>query len=142
VSEDRIGLVEEPVRLGTALAEVSDPRAGGIAVFLGTTRGERDPAGRELVALDYEAYTDMAEAQLRDLALRARARWPILGLVVLHSTGRVLVGKPSVLIAVSTPHRAEAFEACRWLIDTLKAEAAIWKKEIWSDGSGSWVEPR
>src|SRR5205823_2000821 len=138
--EDRIGLVEGAVRVETALGEVSDPRAGGIAVFLGTTRAECDPAGRELVALDYEAYMDMAAAQLRDLAARTRARWPVLRLVMLHSTGRVPVGQPSVLIAVSTPHRAEAFEACRWLIDTLKAEAAIWKREIWSDGSASWVE--
>ena len=141
MSEDRIGLVEGAVRVETALGAVPDPRAGGVAVFLGTTRAERNSAGRERIALDDEAYVDMAGSQLSDLAARARARWPVLRLVMLHSTGRVPVGEPSVLIAVSTPHRAEAFEACRWLIDTLKTEAAIWKKEIWSDGSGSWVQP-
>ena len=93
----------------------------------------------DLVALDYEAYADMAAAQLRDLAGRARARWPVERLALLHRTGRVGLAAPSVLVAVSTPHRGEAFEACRWLIDTLKAEAAIWKKEVWADGSSSWV---
>ena len=63
-------------------------------------------------------------------------------LALLHRVGRVAVGQPSVLIAVSTPHRAEAFDACRWLIDTLKAEVAIWKKEVWDDGSTTWAEER
>jgi len=118
---------------------VTDGRAGGIAVFLGTTRAEARPDGVELTALDYEAYPEMASRQLEDLAARARARWPILRLALLHRTGRVALGEPSVLIAVSTPHRSEAFDACRWLIDTLKAEAAIWKKEVWEDGKGTWV---
>jgi molybdopterin synthase catalytic subunit len=83
----------------------------------------------------------MAMAQLADLAKRARERWPILKLVILHRTGRVACAEPSVVIAVSTPHRAESFEASRWLIDTLKQEVAVWKKEIWSDGTGTWVDP-
>jgi molybdopterin synthase catalytic subunit len=141
VSDDLISLTDEPLLAADAVSFVAARAAGGITVFLGTTRSERHSDGRELIALDYEAYPDMATAQLCDLAARARGRWPVLRLAVLHRTGRVPVGEPSVLIAVSTPHRAEAFEACRWLIDTLKAEAAIWKKEIWSDGSGSWVEP-
>jgi molybdopterin synthase catalytic subunit len=73
--------------------------------------------------------------------MRARDRWPIARLALLHRTGRVGLGEPSVIIAVATPHRAESFEACRWLIDTLKAEVPIWKKEVWGDGSGSWVHP-
>jgi molybdopterin synthase catalytic subunit len=139
VDGDKIGLVTDAIRLAGILPAVA--QAGAVALFLGTTRAERRADGRELVALDYEAYPDMATAQLRDIVARARGRWPVLRLAVLHRTGRVPLGEPSVLIAVATPHRAEAFEACRWLIDTLKAEAAIWKKEIWSDGSGSWVEP-
>ena len=119
---------------------VSSGQAGGIDVFLGTTRTETDPAGRRLMALDYEAYREMATTQLRDLAVRARGQWPITRLAVLHRVGRVAVGQPSVIIAVATPHRAEAFAACRWLIDTLKAEAAIWKKEIWDDGAQTWKE--
>jgi molybdopterin synthase catalytic subunit len=134
-----IGLVAGPLDVGAAIASVSDPAAGGIAVFLGTTRAEAHSDGRALVALDYEAYPEMAGAQLRDLGERARSRWPVLRLAILHRTGPVAVGEPSVLIAVATPHRAEAFEVCRWLIDTLKAEATIWKQEVWSDGHTSWV---
>jgi molybdopterin synthase catalytic subunit len=81
----------------------------------------------------------MAQQQLHALAEETRRRWPILRLALLHRVGRVEIGQPSVLIAVSTPHRAEAFEACRFLIDRIKAEATIWKKEVWEDGSSSWV---
>lgn len=136
--DDWIELHAEPVAIEQVVSFVSSGLAGGIDVFLGTTRAETDPAGRRLVALDYEAYREMAASQLRDLAARARERWPITRLAVLHRVGRVEVGRPSVLIAVATPHRAEAFAACRWLIDTLKAEAAIWKKEIWDDGGETW----
>jgi len=120
---------------------VRAPNAGGVAVFLGCTRSENAPDGRELVALDYEAYEDMALKQMRQLAAAAREKWPIVRLMMHHRVGRVALGEPSVLIAVSTPHRGEAFEACRWLIDSLKRDVAIWKKEIWNDGGGSWVHP-
>lgn len=138
MNEDWIELSTQPLDAGSAAKFVADARAGGIAIFLGTTREETDAIGRPLAALDYEAYPEMARAQLEDLARRARLTWPVLKIVLLHRVGRVLVGEPSVVIAVSTPHRAEAFDACRWLIDTLKAEAAIWKKEIWEDGTGTW----
>ena len=141
MSVDLISLTPDPLDAARCVAFVTDPHAGGVAVFLGTTRAERRNDGVDLVALDYDAYGEMATRQLHDLAARARGRWPVLKLALLHRTGRVALGEPSVVIAVSTPHRAEAFEACRWLIDTLKAEAAIWKKEVWSDGSGSWVDP-
>jgi molybdopterin synthase catalytic subunit len=138
---DQILLTPDPLTISAAMDAVTDPSAGGIAIFLGTTRAETSEDGRSLVALDYDAYPEMARAQLTDLARRARDRWHISRLAILHRIGRVGVGEPSVLIAVATPHRAEAFEACRWLIDTLKAEAAIWKKEIWQDGSCTWVHP-
>jgi molybdopterin synthase catalytic subunit len=138
MNEDWIILSAEPLDAGAAATFVADARAGGIALFLGTTRAEVNPQRRPLVALDYEAYTEMAQAQLHDLARRARDRWPVLKLALMHRIGRVPLGEPSVMIAVSTPHRAEAFDACRWLIDTLKAEVAIWKKEIWEDGTGTW----
>ena len=130
-----------PLPTAAAVAFVQDAGAGGIALFLGTTRAENSASGQQLLALDYEAYNEMAGPQLVDLARRARERWPIIKLAMLHRTGRVALAEPSVIIAVSTPHRGEAFEACKWLIDTLKAEASIWKKEIWADGSGSWVDP-
>ncbi len=134
---DRIALQAESLDVGTAMEFVTSADAGGICVFLGTTRAEAAPDGRRLTALDYEAYAEMAKQQMRDLAGRAHQRWPIIRLALLHRVGRVPLGQPSVLIAISTPHRAEAFEACRWLIDTLKAEVTIWKKEIWDDGRGN-----
>ena len=140
MNDDWIALSPQPLDAQAATQFASDVNAGGISVFLGTTRAENNAAGRPLIALDYEAYPEMAGAQLSDLARRARQRWPVLKLALLHRTGRVEVGEPSVIIAVSTPHRAEAFEACRWLIDTLKSEVAIWKKEIWDDGTSTWRE--
>lgn len=136
---DWIDILDHPLPIDDAIRFVHDPAAGGIDVFLGTTRAETNPDAKPLVALDYEAYSEMAMKQLADLARRAREQWPIVKLALLHRTGRVALAEPSVLIAVSTPHRTDAFEACRWLIDTLKAEVAIWKKEVWSDGTGTWV---
>lgn len=131
MEHDWIQLHPEPIDTAPVIEFVSDPRAGGIAVFLGTTRAQAGTGDQKLVALDYEVYEQMAHKQMLDLAARARERWPIQRLAILHRIGRVPLSEPSVIIAVSTPHRAEAFEACRWLIDTLKAEVAIWKKEIW-----------
>jgi molybdopterin synthase catalytic subunit len=141
VSDDWLEIRGDALPVAKAIAFTSTPLAGGIDVFLGTTRAETTADGRELLALDYEAYAEMADQQLRAFAKEARQRWPIVRLVILHRTGRVALGEPSVLIAVSTPHRAESFEACRWLIDTLKKEATIWKKEVWKDGAGTWVHP-
>jgi molybdopterin synthase catalytic subunit len=138
---DWLEILATPLPIDRAVASVSHPQAGGIAVFLGVTRSEDHPsATAALCALDYEAYEDLAIKQLTDLAARSRERWPILRLAILHRTGRVGIEEPSVVIAVSTPHRKEAFQACEWLIDTLKTEVAIWKKEVWSDGRTTWVD--
>ena len=138
-SSDWTAVLSNAIPTSDATSRLADPAAGGIAIFLGTTRAESNDEGRPLIALDYEAYPDMALPQLQILADRARQKWPIVKLALLHRVGRVALAEPSVIIAVATPHRQDAFEACRWLIDTLKSEAAIWKKEIWADGSGSWV---
>jgi molybdopterin synthase catalytic subunit len=138
--QDTIRITADPIRTAEADA-VRSGAAGGIAIFLGCTRAEQSADGRELLALDYEAYESMATRQLDDLAAEARRRWPIEQLVILHRIGRVGLGEPSVLIAVAAPHRAEAFDACRWLIDSLKKDVAIWKREIWSGGAETWVEP-
>jgi molybdopterin synthase catalytic subunit len=138
---DAIALTSDPIDTAALTAGVQEAAAGGVCVFLGTTRQERDAQGRRLLALDYEAYPEMAQRQLQDLARGARQRWPIVRLALVHRTGRVPLGEASVLIAVSTPHRGEAFEACRWLIDTLKADLAVWKKEIWEEGEGTWSPP-
>jgi molybdopterin synthase catalytic subunit len=78
---------------------------------------------------------------MQDLVAEARKQWPIQRAILLHRTGRVEVGEPSVLVGISCGHRAQAFEACRYLIDQLKAVATIWKKEVWEDGSATWVHP-
>jgi molybdopterin synthase catalytic subunit len=141
-ANDIVELQSTPLDIGAGIDAVGAGDGGGVAVFVGTTRRDTNASGRELVALDYEAYREMAVEQMRRLAEEARQRWPIVRIVMLHRTGVVKVGQPSVLVAVSTPHRAEAFEACRFLIDQLKAQATIWKKEIWGDGSVTWVEGR
>jgi molybdopterin synthase catalytic subunit len=139
MNEQWIEILDTPLSVDAAVKFVTDPTAGGIDVFLGTTRFEKSDYGQSLLALDYEAYTEMAIARLEQLAKQAGAKWPIIKMAVLHRVGRVAPGEPSVIIAVSCPHRAEAFDACRWLIDQLKVDVPIWKKEIWADGTGSWV---
>jgi len=139
---DWVEISLKPLDAAKAIEFIADPAAGGIDVFLGTTRSEQDRHGHNLVALDYEAYEEMALKQMNELAARTREKWPVTKLALLHRVGRVELAKPSVVIAVSTPHRADAFEACRFLIDTLKKEVAIWKKEVWSDGSSTWVDPQ
>lgn len=134
-----VEIVGTPLPLETALASVQDRAAGGIAIFLGTTRAEQSPSGRQLMALHYEAYEEMALAQMKALAECTCDRWPILKMAMLHRVGRVGLTESSVLVAASAPHRAQALEACRFLIDELKKDVAIWKKEIWDDGSGTWV---
>ncbi len=138
--DDWIEILDTPLIVEPVLRFVTDARAGGIDIFLGTTRAEQSAEGRELIALDYEAYSEMALARLALLAERARQRWPIIKLAILHRVGRVAVAEASVVIAVACPHRAQAFEACRWLIDELKMDVPIWKKEIWANGTGTWVK--
>ena len=137
--DNLIRLTGAPIELDNA--DVGEPSAGGACVFIGTTRAESHDARGALLALQYEAYGEMAEGQLADLAARARSRWPVRRIVLLHRVGRVAVGEASVLVAVSAPHRAEAFECCRWLIDTLKAELAVWKREVWERGDATWAAP-
>lgn len=139
--KDWVKLTLDPLDVAAAAAFVAVPAAGGIDIFLGTTRAETDPSGRKLEALDYEAYGEMAVGQMLELARRVRDWWPVAKCVLHHRVGRVGIGEPSVVIAVSTPHRAEAFEACRWLIDALKKDVTVWKKEVWADGTGTWVHP-
>ncbi len=138
---DWIALTPAPLDAAAAVRFVTDPAAGGIDLFLGITRAERNAAGHDLLALDYEAYADMAIARLKQLAAEARQRWPIAKLAVLHRTGRVPVGEASVAVAVASPHRAEAFDACRFLIDELKKDVPIWKREVWAEGDATWVHP-
>ena len=136
---DWVELLETPLNVPAAISFATAPAAGAIDLFLGITRAEVSTAGSDLSALDYQAYESMAHRQLIELAKQARSSWPIQKLVILHRIGRVSTGEPSVLIAVSTAHRAQAFDACRWIIDQLKKEVAIWKQEVWVDGNKVWV---
>lgn len=127
----------EPLPVGAATEWVGRPDCGAIAVFCGTAR---DHAG-DRVGVDqlvYEAYEEQAEAKLRDVADEVRRRWPTVGrIALLHRTGALAIGDTAVIVAVSTPHRAEAFEAARFAIDAVKASVPIWKKERW-DGGEAW----
>jgi molybdopterin synthase catalytic subunit len=112
---------------------------GAVVTFLGTVR---DLTGdQRTVALDYEAYPGMAEKKLAEIERETRARWPVGEMVLIHRLGHLEVGAISVAVAVSCPHRAQAFEACRFAIDRLKELVPIWKKENWADGSTQWVHP-
>jgi molybdopterin synthase catalytic subunit len=134
-----IELTNHPIDTAAILAAASNPAAGAVVLFLGTTR--EITGGRQTVALDYEAYNQMAERQLAALESEARQRWPVLECMIVHRLGRVPPTEASVAIAVSTPHRADAFAAGQWLIDSLKHDVAIWKREQWSDGTQGWVHP-
>jgi molybdopterin synthase catalytic subunit len=134
-----IQLTREPIDSAELLARASRPEAGAIVLFLGTTREMTD--GRRTVSLDYEAYDEMAEKQLAELEAEARRRWPLVECHIVHRLGRVPLAEASVAIVVSTPHRADAFAAGQWLIDTLKRDVPIWKQEHWADGTSEWVHP-
>jgi molybdopterin synthase catalytic subunit len=112
---------------------------GGVALFLGTVRDLTD--GKVTVALDYEAYPAMAEKKMAEIEADTRTRWPVGEIAMVHRLGRLDVGEVSVAVAVSCPHRAEAFAACRHAIDRLKEVVPIWKRENWADGQTEWVDP-
>ena len=130
-----IELSKDPLAVGEVLAWVVQPGCGALDVFCGTVRDHSE--GRPgVIGLEYEAYEAMVVPRFTEIALEARRRWPEIGrLALLHRIGRLEVGEISVVIAVSTPHRAQAFEATRWCIDTLKGTVPIWKREVWQDGS-------
>src|SRR5262249_12964286 len=107
--------------------------------FLGTVRDLTD--GRATEALDYEAYPVMAEKKMAEIEDDLRRRWPVGDMAMVHRLGRLVLGEVSVAVAVSCPHRAQAFEACRHAIDRLKELVPIWKCENWSDGTTEWVHP-
>jgi molybdopterin synthase catalytic subunit len=119
--------------------EVRRPGCGAVVTFLGTVR---DLTGdRTTVALDYEAYPGMAEKKMAEIEQDTCSRWPVGAMMMLHRLGHLDVGEVSVAVAVSCPHRAQAFEACRHAIDRLKELVPIWKKENWADGGTEWVHP-
>ena len=136
VSGGDFRLSDEPLSLDAVVAEVADERAGAIATFTGTTRIES--RGRTVRWLDYEAYAEMAEDVMAGIAAQLQARYDLLGVAIHHRVGRVGIGEPSVVIAVSAPHRADALAACKDAIDVLKESVPVWKKEVY-EGGEEWI---
>jgi molybdopterin synthase catalytic subunit len=131
-------LTDQPLRTSDAYDFVADPRAGAVVLFSGTVR---DHTGeRAVVALDYEAYVERAGPQLEALAADIAARWPqACSVWIEHRVGSLAVGEPAVVVAVAAEHRAAAFAAAQYGIDTLKETVAIWKRERGADGQDRWV---
>ena len=134
-----IAIVTRTIDVEAVRQSVQSPSAGGIDIFIGTTRNHSD--GKNVLSLEYEAYEPMATAVLNEIERTVRQKWPIEKIAIVHRIGKVEIGEASVVIAVSAVHRREAFEACRWAIDTLKKDAPIWKKEQFDDGA-AWVVPK
>lgn len=134
-----ISLTTEPIDSAAVLARVASNDAGAVVLFLGTTR--EFTAGRQTASLDYECYPEMAEKKLAELEAEARRRWPLVECAIVHRLGHLALGEASIAIAVSSPHRQAAFEAGKWLIDTIKQVVPIWKQENWMDGTSEWVHP-
>jgi molybdopterin synthase catalytic subunit len=135
---DRFKISFAPLSLDEVYNLADDPANGAIVVMSGTVRQQTD--GKPVLYLEYQAYELMALAVFRQIAAEIRQRWTEANRIVIHHRiGKLEIGEISVLVAVGCPHRGEAFEACRWAIDTLKHNAPIWKKEYWADGSSTWV---
>ena len=129
-------VTEDPLSIDELLRAVSHPGAGGIVLFLGVVRDNN--ADRTVHYLEYEAHDAAAEASMRRIGEAAERHWPGCRIAAAHRTGRLEIGEASVAIAASAPHRGEAFEAARHVIDTLKAETPIWKKEVF-EGGEVWI---
>ncbi len=134
-----IQLTTEPIDYSALTEQVQRTDCGAVVTFLGTVRELTN--GKATVSLDYDAYPDMAEKKMAEIERETRDRWPVGELMIIHRLGHLDVGEASVAVAVSCPHRAQAFEACRFAIDRLKELVPIWKKENWADGTTEWVHP-
>jgi molybdopterin synthase catalytic subunit len=136
VSGGAYRLTEGPVNLTSVVVQVVDEQAGAIATFLGTVRARSH--GRDVVALEYEAYEGMAQEVMAEIAEEVQARYDLCKVAMAHRLGRVEVGETSVAIAVSAPHRQDALAACADAIEALKSRVPLWKKEVYSDGE-EWI---
>ncbi|MDB4919205.1 MAG: moaE1 [Mucilaginibacter sp.] len=132
----QIEIFSSPLNIQSAIDWVMSPESGGIDVFIGTVRNATK--GKRVIKLEFEAYEPMAIAEMEKIAKQAFEKWPVQKVLIHHRTGVLEVGEVPVVIAVSAAHRAAAFDACRYIIDTLKQTVPIWKKEIFEDGE-VWV---
>ena len=136
-SPERAWIDAAPLSLDALLREVGGPEMGGVVTFTGIVRN--NARGEAIDHLEYEAYAPMAEKEMRKIVDAVHERWPHVRIAMSHRVGRLAIGDAAVMIAAAAPHRAEAFEACRFAIDRLKATVPIWKKEFATSGS-YWVE--
>jgi molybdopterin synthase catalytic subunit len=134
-----VQLVTGTISVDEALRSVADLRAGAVVLFLGTAR--QFTGLRATESLHYECYAEMARPKLAELEVDARQKWHLCGCTIVHRLGRVELGEASVAVAVSSPHRQDAFQAGKWLIDRIKEVVPIWKMETWADGTQEWVHP-
>lgn len=134
-----VSLTDSPIDPSAWLLRGSDPAAGAHVLMLGVTRGVT--GDEKTLLLEYEAHLPLAEAELARIEAEARARWPLIDCTIIHRLGPVPVGEASVLVAAIAAHRDAAFEAARYLIDTLKERAPIWKRDHRGDGSAAWLHP-
>ena len=137
-SKLRIDVSPEPIEIEDHADFLRSAEGGAVDIFLGTTRRLTD--GKETVFLSYEAAHKLAIAELLRLVEEAHVKWPVLRTVLIHRTGQVPVSEVSVFVGVATAHRADSFEACRYLIDELKRRIPIWKRETFADGTSDWVD--
>lgn len=134
-----IGLSAAPLDVDALTRAVQSPAHGAVVTFLGTTRETSPDDPRPVAALEYEAYPELALAEMEAIARETRERYGALGIAMVHRTGRVALGEASVAVVVAAPHRGAAFDACRYAIDALKARVAVWKQEIYQDGETAWI---
>lgn len=132
----QIQILTEPLSIQLCIDWIMSPQSGGIDVFIGTVRDATK--GKEVIRLEFEAYNQMAINEMEKIAQQAFDKWPVQKVLVHHRTGVLQVGEIPVIIAVSAAHRDAAFDACRYIIDTLKQTVPIWKKEVFADGE-VWV---
>jgi molybdopterin synthase catalytic subunit len=132
-------LTPKRIVLDDLLAEVQGPERGGTCVFMGTVRNGPEESG--VTEIEYSAYEAMAEAEIEQMLAEARERWPDARVALRHRLGRVPLGEASIAIAAAAPHRAEAFAACRHIIEEVKRRLPMWKKEYHIDGTAAWVDP-
>jgi molybdopterin synthase catalytic subunit len=134
-----IGLSAQPIDPDVLVRAVKTEAHGAVVTFLGTTRATSPGDPRPVAALEYEAYETMALAEMQAIAREAHERFGPLAIALVHRTGRVALGEPSVAVVVAAPHRSAAFEGCRYAIDALKSRVAVWKREIYRDGEAAWI---
>ncbi len=134
-----ISLTTQPIDINAVTDAVRDHRAGAVVLFLGTVR--EFTGSLRTSSLDYEAFDEMAVASMQQITQEARSRWSLVKAAVVHRTGPLDLGEIAVAVAVSSAHRGPAFEAGQWIMDTIKQQTPVWKKELYADGTTEWIHP-